>query len=141
MFSLKEVFFQPLKCQPNINTLHVHRNATNGIEQIFLIGLDGVGFLVEYIRSTNAYKAHPLVLSDVQCKIQWKIITVTQAMVNLISLSLISADCRILCMEILPVSKYNTSPAIIYGYARTTGMLVSRRMHCLFVYTHVRRFF
>jgi len=27
-------------------------------------------------------------------------------------------------MEILPISKYNTSPAIIYGYAKTTGISV-----------------
>ena len=34
------------------------------------------------------------------------------------------ADCRVLSMEILPITKYNTSPAIIYGYAKTTGMSV-----------------
>jgi hypothetical protein len=27
-------------------------------------------------------------------------------------------------MEILPISKYNTSPTIIYGYAKTTGISV-----------------
>lgn len=34
------------------------------------------------------------------------------------------ADCRVLSMEILPISKYNTSPAIIYAYAKTTGISV-----------------
>jgi len=36
----------------------------------------------------------------------------------------LSADCRVLSMEILPISKYNTSPTIIYGYAKTTSISV-----------------
>ncbi|CAF2879668.1 unnamed protein product [Rotaria sp. Silwood2] len=98
MFSLKEIFFQPLKCQPNINTLHVHRNPTTGSQQIFLIGLDGLGVVVEYVQATNECKAYTISLQDSQ------------------------SDCRILSMEILPVSKYNTSPAIIYGYTKTSGI-------------------
>ena len=69
MFSLKEVFFQPLKCQPNVNTLHLHRNPTTGTCQIFLIGLDGLGVVIEYLQSTNEYKAHTISLQDAQCKI------------------------------------------------------------------------
>ena len=34
-------------------------------------------------------------------------------------------------MEILPISKYNTSPAIIYGYAKTGGISVCRFCFCL----------
>ncbi|CAF4517106.1 unnamed protein product [Rotaria sp. Silwood1] len=98
MFSLKEIFFQPLKCQPNINTLHVHRNLTTGNQQIFLIGLDGLGVVVEYIQATNECKAYTISLQDSQ------------------------SDCRILSMEILPISKYNTSPAIVYGFAKTNGI-------------------
>ncbi|CAF1299192.1 unnamed protein product [Rotaria sordida] len=98
MFSLKEIFFQPLKCQPNINTLHVHRNPTTGNQQIFLIGLDGLGVVVEYVQTTNECKAYTISLQDAQ------------------------SDCRVLCMEILPISKYNSSPAIIYGYAKTNGI-------------------
>ncbi|CAF1314333.1 unnamed protein product [Adineta steineri] len=97
MFSLKEIFFQPLKCQPNINTLHLYRNPTTGNQQIFLIGLDGAGVGVEYNQGTNECKSYPITLQDFQ------------------------SDCRILSVEILPISKHNTSPAIIYGYAKTTG--------------------
>jgi hypothetical protein len=69
MFSLKEIFFQPLKCQPNVNTLHVQRNSITGNHQIFLIGLDGVGVVIEYIQSTNEFKSYTISLQDSQCKI------------------------------------------------------------------------
>lgn len=68
MFSLKEVFFQPLKCQPNINTLHVYRNPTTGNQQIFLVGLDGFGMIVEYLQKTNEFKAYPISQQDFQSK-------------------------------------------------------------------------
>ncbi|CAF1282766.1 unnamed protein product [Adineta ricciae] len=98
MFSLKEIFFQPLKCQPNINTLHTYRNPVTGNQEIFLIGLDGLGIIVEYLQKTNECKAYSVSLQDFQ------------------------ADCRILSVEILPTTKYNTTPALIYGYAKTTGI-------------------
>jgi hypothetical protein len=69
MFSLKEIFFQPLKCQPNVNTLHVHRNPTTGNYQIVLIGLDCLGVVIEYIHSSNEFKAYPISLQDSQSKI------------------------------------------------------------------------
>ncbi|CAF4437789.1 unnamed protein product, partial [Adineta steineri] len=69
----------------------------NENQQIFLIGLDGAGVGVEYNQGTNECKAYPITLQDFQ------------------------SDCRILSVEILPISKHNTSPAIIYGYAKTTG--------------------
>ncbi|CAF4384204.1 unnamed protein product, partial [Adineta steineri] len=50
-----------------------------------------------YNQGTNECKAYPITLQDFQ------------------------SDCRILSVEILPISKHNTSPAIIYGYAKTTG--------------------
>jgi hypothetical protein len=68
MFSLKEIFFQPLKCQPNINTLHVHRNPVTGHQQIFLIGLDGLGIVVEYVQAANEFKAYSISLPEFQCK-------------------------------------------------------------------------
>ena len=64
MFSLKEIFFQPLKCQPNINTLRLYRNPISGNQQIFLIGLDGLGVVIEYLPTTNEYKAHTVSLQD-----------------------------------------------------------------------------
>lgn len=123
MFALREIFFQPLKCQPNINTLRVHRNSISGNQQLYLIGLDGSGVIVEYLKSTNEYKAYPIASTDAPCKrfpsfphckkkrfILW-----------------FSAECRVLCMEILPISKLNTTPAIIYGYAKTAGITVRER--------------
>ncbi|CAF1916435.1 unnamed protein product [Rotaria magnacalcarata] len=98
MFSLKEIFFQPLKCQPNINTLHVHRNLTTKYPQIFLVGLDGLGVVVEYVQAANEFKAYTISLQDP------------------------AFDCRVLSMELLPISKYNTSPAIVYGYAKTNSI-------------------
>ena len=68
MFSLKEIFFQPLKCQPNINTLHTYRNPTTGNQEIFLIGLDGLGVIVEYLQKTNECKAYSVSLQDFQGK-------------------------------------------------------------------------
>lgn len=69
MFSLKEIFFQPLKCQPNVNTLHLHRNPITGNQQIFLIGLDGVGVLIEYVQTSSECKAYTISLQDSICKI------------------------------------------------------------------------
>lgn len=118
MFSLKEIFFQPLRCQPNLNTLHMHRNSTTRVKQIYFLGLDGTGIIVEYDQTMSECKVLPISLPEVQRNSSlsnwrwWKI-----------KLSF-SADCRILCMEILPVSKYNAAPAIIYGYAKTTGIPV-----------------
>mgnify|MGYP006892776171 FL=1 len=68
MFSLKEIFFQPLKCQPNINTLHTYRNPITGNQQIFLIGLDGSGLVVEYVHAINKFKDHTISLHDSSCK-------------------------------------------------------------------------
>jgi hypothetical protein len=68
MFSLKEIFFQPLKCQPNVNTLHLYRNPTTGNQQIFLISLDGLGVIIEYHQTTNEFKASTISLQDSQCK-------------------------------------------------------------------------
>lgn len=67
MFSLKEIFFQPLKCQPNVNTLHLYRNPITDNQQIFLIGLDGSGLVVEYVHAKNAFKAHTISLHDFSC--------------------------------------------------------------------------
>lgn len=64
MFSLKEIFFQPLKCQPNINTLRLYRNPNTGNQQIYLIGLDGLGVVIEYFSTTNDYKAYTISLQD-----------------------------------------------------------------------------
>ncbi len=69
MFSLKEIFFQPLKCQPNVNTLHLHRHPITGNQQIFLIGLDGIGVVIEYLQTTNEFKAYTISLQDSQCKL------------------------------------------------------------------------
>lgn len=118
MFSLKEIFFQPLKCQPNINTLHLYRNPITGLQQIYLSGLDGLGVIVEYIQATNEFKAHTICLQDSLCK------SFIYNRFVLIALRL--ADCRVLSMEILPISKYNNYPSIVYGYAKTTGSAVSR---------------
>jgi len=68
MFGLKEIFFQPLTCQPNINTLHVYQNPITGNQQIFLIGLDGLGVVVEYLQEINECKAYSISLQDFQCK-------------------------------------------------------------------------
>jgi hypothetical protein len=68
MFSLKEIFFQPLKCQPNVNTLHLYRNPTTGNQQIFLIGLDGLGVVIECPPTTNECKAYTISLQDCQSK-------------------------------------------------------------------------
>ncbi len=37
-------------------------------------------------------------------------------------------------MEILPITKYNTSPAIIYSYAKTTGISVDDSILVYFIY-------
>ena len=68
MFSLKEIFFQPLKCQPNVNTLHVRRNSGARSHQIYLVSLDGFGVVVEYLPATNEYKTSTISLQDLQCK-------------------------------------------------------------------------
>ena len=39
---------------------------------------------------------------------------------------LISADCRVLSIEILPISKLNPTPAMIYGYAKPSGIPVRK---------------
>lgn len=64
MFSLKEIFFQPLKCQPNINTLRLYRSPITGNQQIYLIGLDGIGVVIEYLPITNDYKTYTISLQD-----------------------------------------------------------------------------
>ncbi len=68
MFSLKEIYFQPLKCQPNINTLHLYRNSITNNQQIFLIGLDGLGVMIEYIQATHECKSYTISLQDSPCK-------------------------------------------------------------------------
>ena len=121
MFSLREIFFQPLKCQPNINTLRVHRNPITGTQQIILIGLDGCGFIVEYIPVSNEWKTCPISIPEVQ-RTHRTFIILRRKIRMFFQIYL--ADSRVLSIEILPISKYNATPSIIYGYAKTTSLSV-----------------